>query len=218
MRLVLTPRMTGTHDSGNVVAEIPGTDPSAGIILIGGHLDSWDLGTGAIDDASGVAITTAAAKRIMDSGQVRRTIRVVWFGAEEYGGFGGTAYRDAHKAENHVVAGESDFGADRVWRYGVQLPANAKPVDDRLASALAPLGIDRNAGPIHGGTDVQPIIATGVGIMALGQDGTRYFDLHHTADDTLDKIDPEQLAQNVAAWTTVLAVLADAPESLRPQN
>src|SRR3546814_3937832 len=89
LKLVLTPRQTGSHESGNVIAEVPGSDPDAGIVLIGGHLDSWDLGTGAIDDAAGVAITAAAAKRIMAAGQPRRTIRVVWFGAEEVGGFGG---------------------------------------------------------------------------------------------------------------------------------
>lgn len=216
MKLVLTPRFAGTARSGNVIAEVPGTDPSAGIVLIGGHLDSWDLGTGAIDDASGVAITTAAAKRIMAAGKPRRTIRVVWFGAEEYGGFGGIAYQKAHAAENHAVAGESDFGADRIWRFGVKLAAAAKPVEDRLATALAPLGIGRESGAVHGGTDVTPVIEAGAGTLSLAQDGTRYFDIHHTADDTFDKVDPDQVAQNVAAWTAALAVLANATEALRP--
>ena len=145
MKLVLTPRMVGTRESGNVIAEVPGSDPSAGIVLVGGHLDSWDLGTGAIDDASGIAITAAAAKRIMDAGQPRRTIRVVWFGAEEVGGMGGDAYARAHASERHASASESDFGADRVWRFEVNLPATAKPVADRLQTALAPLGITRAA-------------------------------------------------------------------------
>ncbi|NWM24858.1 M20/M25/M40 family metallo-hydrolase, partial [Escherichia coli] len=87
LKLLVTPEFRGEAESGNVIADVPGSDPSAGIILVGGHLDSWDLGTGAIDDATGVAITTAAAKRIMDAGRPMRTIRVVWFGAEEVGGF-----------------------------------------------------------------------------------------------------------------------------------
>lgn len=215
MRLVLTPRQTGIGESGNVIAEVPGTDPSAGIVLIGGHLDSWDLATGAIDDASGVAITAAAAKRILDSGRPpRRTIRVVWFGAEEVGGFGGKAYAERHGTERHATASESDFGADRVWRFETSLPDAARPVADRLASALAPLGIVPGTGRAGEGTDIAPTIATGVGGVDLNQSGLRYFDIHHTPDDTLERIDPEQLRQNVAAWTAMLAVVADAPEEL----
>src|SRR5687768_14941528 len=116
MRLLLTPRNLGIRKSGNVVAEVRGSDPEAGIVLVGGHLDSWDLGTGAVDNAAGVAITAAAAKRIMAAGRPRRTIRVVWFGSEEVGGFGNKAYREAHMDEKIVFVSESDFGADRVWR------------------------------------------------------------------------------------------------------
>ena len=216
LRLLVTPEFKGEAESGNVIAEVPGSDPSAGIILVGGHLDSWDLGTGAIDDAAGVAITTAAAKRIMDAGQPKRTIRVVWFGAEEVGGFGGAAYAKAHANERHVLAQESDFGADRVWKFEVNLPEGARPIADRLATVLSPLGIARGRGTAHGGTDVGPIINTGVGVIDLSQSGLRYFDYHHTPDDTLDKIDPEQLRQNVAAWTAMLAVTANAPEDIGP--
>lgn len=215
MTLTLTPRQTGIHQSGNVIAEVPGTDPSAGIVLIGGHLDSWDLGTGAIDDGAGVAITTAAAKRIMDSGRKpKRTIRLVWFGAEEVGLFGGIAYAKAHEGERHAVASESDFGADRVWRFDAALPVEAKPVVERLRVALAPLGIAKGLETAEGGPDMGPIVATGVSALDLQQDGTRYFDLHHTPEDTFDKIDPVQLRQNVVAWTAMLDVLANAPENL----
>jgi hypothetical protein len=214
LKLMITPQFKGEGESGNVVADVPGTDPNAGIILIGGHLDSWDLGTGAIDDASGVAITTAAAKRIMDAGRPRRTIRVVWFGAEEPGGFGGAAYAKAHASERHVLAMESDFGADRVWKFEIALPDGAKPIADRVAAALAPLGIGRGRGQANGGTDVGPVLQTGVGGIDLDQSGLRYFDYHHTPDDTLDKVDPEQLRQNVAAWTAMLAVAANAPEDI----
>jgi hypothetical protein len=214
LKLVLTPRFAGTGTSGNVIAEVPGSDPKAGIVLVGGHLDSWDLGTGAIDDASGVAITTAAAKRLLDGPRPKRTIRVVWFGAEEPGGYGGKDYARVHGGERHATAGESDFGADRIWRYEVNLPDSAKPIADRLQTALAPLGIGRGAGVGGDGTDVGPTLALGVAAIDLNQDGTRYFDTHHTPDDTLDRIDPEQLRQNVAAWTTMLAIVANAPEEI----
>lgn len=215
LHLTLTPRFVGTRMSGNVVAEVPGTDKDAGVVLIGGHLDSWDLGTGAIDDASGVAITTAAAKLIMDQpGSPRRTIRVVWFGDEETGGWGGAAYATAHAGERHATAGESDFGADRIWRFETNLPASAKAVGDRLAVALAPLGIVRGTGVAGDGTDVEATLRTGVAAVDLNQSGLRYFDWHHTPEDTLDRIDPDQLAQNVAAWTTMLAVVANAPEKI----
>ena len=215
LKLLLTPKMIGERESGNVIAEVPGTDPGAGIVLVGGHLDSWDLGTGAIDDASGVAITAAAAKRIMDSGQrPRRTIRVVWFGAEEVGGFGGKAYAQRHGSERHATASESDFGADRVWRFETQLPESAKSVTARLASALAPLGIVHGSGLAGDGTDIEPTVATGVAGIDLNQSGLRYFDTHHTPDDVLERVDPEQLRQNVAAWTTMLAIVANAAEEI----
>lgn len=216
LHLTLTPTVAPTRQSGNVVAEVPGTDPKAGTILIGGHLDSWDLGTGAIDDASGIAITAAAAKRLMDAGKHRRTIRVVWFGDEETGGLGGIAYAKAHAGEMHAMAAESDFGADRVWRFETNLPDTAKPIADRLAVALAPIGIVRGNGVGGDGTDVGPILRTGVPAIDLNQSGLRYFDWHHTPEDTLDRIDPEQLRQNVAAWTTMLAIVADAPEAMGP--
>ncbi len=215
MKLVITPRQTGTGQSGNVIAEVPGTDPGAGIIAIGGHLDSWDLGTGAFDDAAGVGITTAAAKRIMDSGEKpRRTIRLIWFGAEEVGLFGGIAYAKAYAGERHALVSESDFGGDRIWRVDYKLPTSVEAVKARVNAVLAPLGIAPSRSPAGGGPDFGPLVATGVTALDLQQDGTRYFDLHHTPEDTLDKIDPVQLRQNVAAWTAMLAVVANAPEEL----
>ncbi|HMG48415.1 MAG TPA: M20/M25/M40 family metallo-hydrolase [Allosphingosinicella sp.] len=217
MHLTLTPRQTGTHQSGNVVGEVPGSDPGAGVIAIGGHLDSWDLGTGAIDDGAGVAITVAAAHRIMQAGRPRRTIRVILFGAEEPGGFGGDALFARHRAENDVVlVGESDFGADRVWRVEFSLAAANAALGERIAALLAPLGIVRGPGAADAGTDLGPYRRAGAAGIDLNQDGTRYFDYHHTPDDTLDKVDPAQLRQNVAAWTAMLAAAADAPERIEP--
>jgi hypothetical protein len=212
MRLTLVSQKTEGGHSGNVVAEVPGRDPKAPVLLVGGHLDSWDLATGAIDDGAGVAITTAAAKHIMDAGRPLRTIRVVWFGAEEPGGFGGQAYAKAHGKEPHAIAGESDFGADRIWRFGSQLMKTDPAAYAQLAAVLAPLGITKNDKAEADGTDVEPTIALGAPWISLSQDGTRYFDVHHTPDDTLDKIDPAQLRQNVAAWTAMLAVLSGGIE------
>lgn len=214
VKLTLTPRQIGVTESGNVIAEVPGSDPSAGIVLVACHLDSWDLGTGAFDDGAGCGIVAAAAKRVMDAGQPRRIIRVLWAGAEEVGVFGGAAYFDKHKGERHALAAESDFGADRIWRVDFKLPDSAKAVADRIAAALTPLGIARGQQAAGGGADVAALIASGVPGIDLQQDGSRYFDLHHTPDDTLDKIDLPQLRQNVAAWTAMLAIVADASEAL----
>jgi carboxypeptidase Q len=208
MHLTLVSQKSEGGHSGNVVAEIPGRDPKAPILLVGGHLDSWDQGTGAIDDGAGVAITTAAAKHIMDAGRPLHTIRVVWFGAEEPGGFGGAALAKAHAGDRYGIAGESDFGADRVWRFSSQLAKSDPAAYAQVAAVLAPLGITKNDKGEGDGTDVEATIAAGAPWINLGQDGTRYFDWHHTPDDTLDKIDPEQMRQNVAAWTAVLATLA----------
>ena len=200
-------------ESGNVVAEVPGRDPSAPILLVGGHLDSWDQGTGAIDDAAGVAITTAAAKRIMDAGRPLRTIRVVWFGAEEMGLYGGMFYKDLHAREPHYAIAESDFGADRVWRVNSKLGKVREAEARAVQAALAPLGIVPGSVEDADGSDIGPMIKDpGLPAVELSQDGTRYFDIHHTPDDTLDKVDPEQLRQNVAAWTAMLAVLSGGIE------
>ena len=214
IHLTLTPRMTGTHGSGNVVAEVPGTDPAAGVVLIGGHLDSWDLGTGAIDDAAGVAITTAAAKHILDGPRPKRTIRLVWFGAEEPGGFGGAAYAKAHGTERHAMAAESDFGSGRVWQFRVSLADPKSPLVKDLTRVLEPLGVSPAEGEVEGGTDVGPMVLLGSPAMDLGQDGTHYFNIHHTADDTLDKVDPADLEQNVDAWTAMLRVVANSADPL----
>jgi len=215
LRLLLTPRNTGVHQSGNVIAEVPGRDPKLPPILVSGHLDSWDLGTGAIDDAAGVAIAAAAAKRIMDAGRPLRTIRIVWFGAEEVGLFGGLDYRAKHGKEPHHAIAESDFGAGRIWKVDSKLGAERSDEAKALQLALAPLGIVPGATDKAEGSDIGPMIQDGVPAVGLSQDGTYYFDLHHTPDDTLDKVDREDLRQNVAAWTTMLAVLSGGIEPHR---
>jgi carboxypeptidase Q len=214
MRLTLTPRNLGQRESGNVIAEVPGSDPTAGIILIGGHLDSWDLGTGAIDNAAGVAITTAAAHRIMQSGTPRRTIRLVLFGAEEVGVLGSAHHFSEHQTDNVVMVAESDFGADRIWRVNFNFAPGQSGLADQVGRLLAPLGIVRGTDRAGGGADLSAWPRAGRAAIDLNQDGTRYFDYHHTADDTLDKVDPAQLRQNVAAWTAMLGAVANAPEAI----
>jgi len=212
MHLTLVSQNIGTRQSGNVIAEVPGRDPSLAPILVGGHLDSWDQGTGAIDDASGVAIAAAAAKRIMDAGRPLRTIRIVWFGAEEVGLFGGLDYRARHGKEPQHALIESDFGADRIWKVDSKLGDARKAEAEAIGKALAPLGIVTGSFDEAEGSDIGPMLGDGLPGVGLSQDGTRYFDYHHTPDDTLDKVDPAQLRQNVAAWTAVLAVLSGGIE------
>lgn len=211
MKVMMTPQNIGQQESGNVIAEVTGTDPAKGMILIACHLDSWDLATGAFDDAAGCGIITAAAKNVMDHGKPLRTIRILWAGAEEVGLWGGKAYAEKNKDQNHAIAMESDFGADKVWRVEFNLPDAAKDVRTEISRALSPLGISISGPPASGGADVRDIIASNnLAVIDLQQDGTRYFDLHHTPDDTLDKIDPEQMRQNVAAWSTVLSIIANS--------
>jgi len=198
--------------SGNVVADIVGRERPEEIVLLGAHLDSWDLGTGAIDDGAGVAIVVAAALRAAGPDLApKRTIRVVLFGAEEFGGFGGEAYAKAHanEAPRHVAAMEADFGAGAVWTYRTKVPEADLPFFDSLEEVLAPLGIERGGNDSSGGTDIEPLGKLGEPIVSLGQDGTNYFDIHHTANDTLDKIDPEALEQNIEAYARATAMIAN---------
>jgi len=200
--------------SGNVIGEIPGSDPKAGVIVAACHLDSWDQGTGAIDDASGCGIVAAAALQVAKAGTPRRTIRILFAGAEEVGGNGGRAYYAAHGKEPHALVLESDFGADKVWKVDFTLPAGHEALSARIAQGLAPLGIVPSRDKAHGGSDIEPLVDAGIPVIDLQQDGTRYFDIHHTPDDTLDKIDPAQLRQNVAAWAVTLNIAANATETL----
>jgi len=217
IRLTLTPKNIGQQKSGNVIAEIPGSDPSLPLILVACHLDSWDLGTGAIDDASGCGIVTSAAIHAAKYKQPLRTIRILWAGAEEVGVWGGRAYAQKNSNVPHALAMESDFGADRVWRAEYTLNEATKPMQERINRSLIPFGIASSQIKARGGADIRPvIIAQKLAVIDLQQDGTDYFDLHHTADDTLDKIDKAKLRQNVAAWTVVLREIANYNGRLKP--
>ncbi|MBN8263293.1 MAG: M28 family peptidase [Xanthomonadales bacterium] len=205
----------GTYTSQNVIGEITGRSRPGEVVVIGGHLDSWDLGTGAIDDGAGVAITMAAGHlvgRLPKAQRPARTLRVVAFANEEQGLWGGRAYAEAHAADlrKHQIGAESDFGAGRIYAFAAKVPAHAEAAVARIAEALAPLGIAHVADGEGCGPDLSPFNAVGMACAGLAQDGTDYFDLHHTPDDTLDKVDPQALAQNVAAYAVFAYLAADA--------
>lgn len=215
MKLVLTPSDLGTTISGNVVGEIVGRDPSLPPVLLACHLDSWWIGTGAIDDGVGCGIAAAAALNVSRSGRPLRTIRVLFAGAEEVGLFGSIAYSKAHIDEPIAVAFESDFGADRIWRFESNFAESNPDLHKRLVASVARFGVAPSNNVATGGADINIARDQGTAIIDLQQDGMRYFDLHHTPDDTLDKIDPVQLRQNVAVWTQVAGILANEPGSIK---
>ena len=208
--------MRENAQSGNVIAELRGRERPDEIVLLAAHLDSWDMGQGAIDDGAGVAIITSAARLIRDlPRRPRRTIRILLAGAEENGIHGGAAYGRAHASENHVVALESDFGAGRVWRFDTRFAEPAMPYARAFQRALAPLGVLPGNNEADGGADIAAIRRTGVPVVDLSQDGRDYFNYHHTPDDTLYAIDPAALRQNVAAWATFVYLAADSDWALR---
>jgi carboxypeptidase Q len=201
VKLSLEVESMGPRLSGNVIGEIPGKTDE--IVVIGGHLDSWDLGTGAVDDGAGIGITLGAAKMILDlNRKPQRTIRVVMFGSEEVGLVGAKAYAEGHKDElyRHVIGAESDFGGGKIWRFDTLFGEDKLHFAAAMHAVLGPLGIALGNNSASGGPDMGPMRALGVPVATLKQNGWDYFDLHHTANDTFDKIKPDDIAQNVAAY------------------
>ena len=189
--------------SANVIGEIPGTDRSSEIVILGAHLDSWDPGVGAIDDGAGVAIMMTVAKLIGELDQnPRRTIRVVLFANEEFGTSGSTAYVEAlqGEADRHVLGFEADFGAGPVWRLSSRVNPRQLPAIDQIHKALAPFKLVRGDNEAKGGSDLEGLAQLGMPILEPGLDASTYFDVHHTANDTLAQIDPTTLRQSVAAF------------------
>lgn len=209
----------GTVESGNVIAEIPGRELPDEIVLIGAHLDSWDEATGALDDGAGVGIVTGAAHLIAQLPRApRRTIQIVLFGAEEVGLLGAFAYarENADNVGNIVLASESDFGAGHVWSLTSWASEEGTDFLDATQEVIASLGIIRGSRVSrNGGPDIIPLAAQGVPVFRLTQHGSDYFDYHHTPDDTVDKIDPEAFAQNVAAWAAVTWLAAETRAEFR---
>src|SRR5918993_4438429 len=217
LRLKMGAAMHGDADSANVLGEIVGRERPHEVVVVGGHLDSWDVGTGAVDDAGG-CIVTWEALRLMKALDLRprRTVRAVLFTNEENGLRGGLAYRDAHRAElaDHVLMLESDGGVFRPHGFGFTGNDSARATVQGVATLLA--GIQADAvGPSGGGADIGPSVQAGrIPAMALDVDGTKYFLYRHTAADTVDKLDPLDVARCTAAVAGMSYAIAELPERL----
>jgi hypothetical protein len=215
VRFTLGCRDRGETESANVIGEIPGRGEPEEIVLLAGHRDSWDLGEGAIDDGAGCGIVIEAARLIAGiTPPPRRTIRVVLFGNEENGLAGGRAYSVDHETElpRHVAALEADMGSGRPLGLSWNAGPSAEPLVREIASLLAPLGAGDVSSTGAGGADISRLILAGVPLFSVRQDASRYFDWHHTANDTFDKIEPESLDRMTAAVTVFAYVAAAVPE------
>jgi carboxypeptidase Q len=225
MQFTLDAKSDVEATSQNVIGEITGSELPDEIVALGAHLDSWDLGVGAQDDGAGVAIVMAAAalvKQGMDltKKRPRRTVRVVLYGNEENGFDGAMAYGDRYKTQTHQLISESDFGAGRIWQAKARVQPAAQPLAFQMTQALLPLGV---AIPAKGFEEGQPGPDAALLMrrhrwpaFQLSQDGTHYFDIHHTVHDTLSRIDPATLPQNVAAWAVVAWLAAQSPLPFGP--
>jgi carboxypeptidase Q len=217
MNLVLTPQTLADEVSYNVIADLKGSEHPEQVVIVSGHLDSWDLGTGAIDDASGVAVAMQAANLYRQLGlRPKRTLRVVAWMNEENGLRGGNAYASEYKSDlaNHVAAIESDSGAGHPLGFqGLFKPAAIEALRP-LAKVLAPIGADLLQTSTEAEADIEPIGGSGVPLFGLMQDSRTYFDYHHTPADTLDKVHPQELAENAAAMAVLSYALADMPQTL----
>ncbi len=216
LHLTLTPQTLPNVDGYNVIADWKGSEHPEQVVVVSGHLDSWDLGTGAIDDGAGVVVSMQAIHLLKELGiRPRRTVRFVAWMAEEEGSQGAAQYVADHKADfaNHIGAIETDMGADHAT--GIYFAGNAKlagwlrPVGQVLEAIGAP--VIENSGDT--GEDISGLTANGVPSFAPIQDSRFYFNYHHTAADTLDKVDPKHLNENAAVVTVLAYALADSAEA-----
>jgi hypothetical protein len=218
LHMTLTSRIGPEVLSYNVVGDLKGSEHPEQVVIVSGHLDSWDLGTGAIDDAAGVAVAMETAELIERLHlHPRRTIRVIAWMDEENGGRGHEAYAKAHAAEfgNYAAAIESDLGASHPLGFRADISAKALPLLKPAQDVLQSFG----ANVIHvtddsPGADIEPLAKAGVPTLGILQDARTYFNYHHTAADTLDKIVPQELRENAAALAVMGYALADSPEPL----
>jgi carboxypeptidase Q len=205
--------------SRNAVAELTGRERPDEVVVLGGHVDSWDVGQGAMDDGGGIVASWEALRLLTRLGlRPRRTVRVVLWTNEENGLRGGLGYRDQHRAEldRHVLAIESDAGVFRPTGYGFSGSDSAYAIVRQVGRLLDGIGagrLDRGGG----GADIGPIMAEGVPGMGLNVEDEKYFWYHHSDADTVDKLDPREMAQCVAALAVMAYVVADLPEAL-PRN
>lgn len=217
VRLKMESHFEPEAESCNVVGEIRGREKEEEIVLIGGHLDSWDVGAGATDDAVGCIVTWEAARLLKKLDlRPRRTVRVVLFTNEENGGRGGIGYRDQHadEASLHTLALEADSGVFPPLRLGFTGTESDRRRLDEITTLLKGIGMDGLEGG-GGGADIGPMVQLGkVPAMALSGDPQRYFTVHHTPADTVDKIDPEEVSRAAAAIAVTVYVAAEMPERL----
>jgi carboxypeptidase Q len=214
LRMRSTSRELPSAQSASVIGEIPGTDRAGEIVLLGAHLDSWDPGVGALDDGAGVAIMMGVARLIggLDV-KPRRTIRVALFANEEFGTSGSQAYLAANQPQldNHVLGFEADIGAGPVWRLSSRVnPAQLSAVGE-IYKALGPLKLARGNNEARGGADLEGLSKLGMPILDPALDASTYFDVHHTANDTMAQIDPATLRQSVAAYAVSVWLGAQYP-------
>lgn len=203
-------------DSGDVIGEIPGREKPEEVVVIGGHLDSWDVGMGAQDDGASIMACMQALALMKKLGiQPRRTVRVAFWVNEENGGRGGVAYREfvGDKIKNHVAAIEMDGGAEAPVGYGAGVDANSMAMLQEIGRLLERVGASQISGG-GGGSDIQPLLRDGVAGLSERTVGTHYFDWHHTEADTLDKVNPEEFRKNMASLAVMSYVLADMPDRL----
>lgn len=220
VHLEMEAHMLPDAESANVVGEIPGRERPEEVVVIGGHIDSWDVGAGAQDDGSGIITALEAAHLIHQLGlRPRRTIRVVFWTNEENGGAGGVAYRQwiGDAVRNHVAAIEMDGGAEKPAGFGLTTPGESPAALNR-AREIGRL-LDRiDAGSVQpggGGADIAPLLHDGVPGFAVRTVATHYFEYHHSRADTVDKVKLEDLRGNIAAMAVMAFVLADMPETLQ---
>jgi Zn-dependent M28 family amino/carboxypeptidase len=217
MHLVLTPQKLADVDSYNVVADLKGSELPDQVVIVSGHLDSWDLGTGAIDDGAGVVVAMQAAQLVKQLGlHPRRTIRVIAWMNEEFGNSGGRAYAAAHKEEagKHFAAIESDLGAGHPVGISMAAPAANLPLLQPAAQVLLASGAAILRASEDTETDIGPLLALGVPCFGPIQDDRFYFNYHHTSADTLDKVVPRELQENAAVMAVLAYTLANLPKEL----
>jgi carboxypeptidase Q len=217
LRLKMEAKFLPDADSANVVGEIRGRERPDEVIVVGGHFDSWDVGTGSTDDGGGCVVTWEALRLMKKLNlRPRRTVRVVLFTNEENGLAGGRAYLERHRSElgNHVLMLESDSGVFRPTGFGFTGSATARETLQQIAGLLRGVQADR-IGASGGGADIGPSVEAGqIPALSLEVEGN-YFLIHHTAADTVDKIDPADMAKASAAIAVMTYVVADMPDRLK---
>jgi hypothetical protein len=217
MKLVLTPQTLPDAESANVIADLKGTERPEEVVVVSGHLDSWDLGTGAIDDAAGVAVSMETANLIHQLNlKPKRTIRVIAWMNEENGSVGGKTYATDHAKDwpNHFAVMETDLGADHPVGLNIHAKPNVKAMLAPVAAVLQASGAGILRLVEHCGADIEPMEKAGIPAFSPIQDNRTYFNYHHTAADTLDKVVPKELAANAAVVAVAAYALSNSEQPL----